>query len=161
MYSLTASSMTCSRASHLFAEFLQDYDGKLPQPWRFTVQGTGRGTFVRDGGPTRFVAVRTGDAAPATPGHTTQGGGTHGDLACSGFFEVKHNDRIGALRLPKGDYRLVPLGGRIPCSDVAKLFARFLAYPSGRLPGGWIVLPDAAEFIKGSSWYGFRVKRVT
>jgi hypothetical protein len=45
------------------------------------------------------------NAAP-TGGSASNGGGSHGDLACPEFFEVEHNDRIGVVRFPAGDYRI-------------------------------------------------------
>jgi hypothetical protein len=160
-YQITATDLSCLRASHLFAEFLQDYDGKLPRPWRYTAQAAGQGTFARGSSAAQFAVLRTDDATPGTPGHSSQGGGTHGDLACPGTFEVEHNDRVGALRLRRGDYLITLLGSRLSCSRASNLLARFLQRPSGRLFGDWVVLPDLGEFVNGSSYYGFRVKRVS
>jgi hypothetical protein len=158
-YQLSTVDQTCQRAAHLFTEFLQDYDGDLPRPWRFTVQDVGQGTFI--GRNARFQVVRTGDITPATPpGPPSAGGGTHGSLVCPATFRVQHNDRIGALRLRRGDYRVTRLGVRISCARTTNLFRRFLRRPSGRLFGGWIVLARAGEFIRGTSHYGFQVERV-
>ena len=159
-YRLSPSKLSCLRASQLFAEFLQDYNGKLPPPWRGTVRGTGRATFTSGSGRPSFGVAPAGKITPGTPGHATQGGGSHGDLACPGSFEVEHNDRVGALRLPRGGYRITPLGARLSCASAAKLLARFLQRPSGSLPGDWVVLPDLGEFVNGSSFNGFRVKRM-
>jgi hypothetical protein len=156
-YQLQTFQLTCAKASLLFTEFLEDYNGVLPKPWRYTVQGVGQGTFQRGTGQARFQATRTGDIKPNTSGHISEGGGSHGDLSC-GFFTVEHNDRIGALRLPQGDYLVTTLGPRLTCSTATSLFRQFLRRPSGRLPGGWVVLPQTGEFIKGTSHYGFRVK---
>jgi hypothetical protein len=147
----------CTRTSHLFAEFLQDYNGVLPSPWHYTVQGVGRGTFIFGNAERRFVVLRV---ATSTPGHASQGGGAHGELACDATFAVQHNDRIGRLRLRAGQYRVTMLGSRLSCTRAYRLLAQFLDQPSGRLRGGWIVLPQLAEFVRGSSYYGFRVKRV-
>jgi hypothetical protein len=157
MYQLTPTSLSCAQAAHLFAEFLKDYDGRLPRPWRFTSDNPGEVSFTRGTGPDAFDALRTGDITPGTPGHTDDGGGTHGALACTASFRVQHDDRIGALRLPAGRYRITLLGPRLTCAAAARLFTRFLDRPSGRLGGGWIVLPDAGEFVNGSTSYGFSV----
>jgi hypothetical protein len=159
-YQLRTFDLTCLRASHLFAEFLQDYNGDLPEPWRYTVQGVGQGTFIFGDAERRFVALRIGDNGSGTSGHASDGGGSHGDLVCPATFRVEHNDRIGRLRLRAGQYRVTRLGARLSCARASTLLARFLDRPSGRLPGGWIVLPQLAEFVKGSTYYGFRVKRV-
>jgi hypothetical protein len=157
-YRITTTRLSCLRASRLFTEFLQDWNGRLPRPWSYDVEGRGHGTF--DAGRASFEVERTGAVTPDTPGHPGQGGGSHGDLACPGTFEVEHNDRIGGLRLPQGNYRITPLGARLSCARASRLFARFLQRPSGRLPGDWVLLPELAEFVNDSSFFGFRVKRV-
>lgn len=156
-YQLRPFDLSCTRASHLFAEFLQDYNGRLPSPWRSTVQGVGRGTFIFGTAERRFVVVRVGTS---TPGHASQGGGAHGELVCPATFAVEHNDRIGPLRLRAGQYQVTRLGARLSCSRASTLLARFLDQPGGQLRGGWIVLPQLGEFVKGSSYYGFQIKRV-
>jgi hypothetical protein len=156
-YQLKTNELTCTKASALFAQFLQDYNGVLPKPWRYSAEATGQGTFTR----TRrqyFTAVRTGDAAAALPGPASSGGGSHGDLLCPGSFDVLHNDRIGRLSVPKGPYLVTLLGGNLSCGTADRLFARFLDRPDGRLGGGWVVLPSSGEFVKGSSHEGFRFK---
>jgi hypothetical protein len=154
-YQITAEQLTCARASALFAEFLQDYNGVLPKPWWATPPGPGQGVFLRgDSGP-RFVVLRTGDA-PAVVPH----GAGHGDLVCPGAFEVLHNDRIGRLAVPRGDYRITLLGGNLSCDTADRLFARFLRDVDGRLGGGWDLLTSTGEFVKSSSHYGFRIKPV-
>ena len=161
LYQLRTSEVTCARAASLFSQFLNDFDGVLPRPWRATVQGVGNGRFTRGSGTGApfFEAVRTGDAtAPATPGSNADGGGTHGALLCPASFRVLNNDRIGSLRLPRGNYQVTLLGGNLTCADASSLFRRFLNRPAGRLFGGWVVLPAAGEFVNGSSHNGFRVK---
>jgi hypothetical protein len=156
IYRLAVDGTTCASASHLFTQFLEDYDGKLPKPWRYTVQGEGRGTFIGRG---RFTVTFLGPAGtPAQAGSATDGGGSHGDLACPGTFEVEHDDRVGGLRIPAGDYSISLLGGNLTCATAERFFATFLTRPSGKLPRGWVVLPQSAEFMKFSSHHGFRIK---
>jgi hypothetical protein len=157
-YRISTVAVSCLRASHLFIEFLNDWNGVLPRPWRYRVNAVGDGTFNRGTGGASFRVVRQGNFVPGSPGHATDGGGNHGSLACPGTFEVQNNDRIGALRIPRGDYILTRLGVRIPCGTLTRLFARFLEHPDGRLPGGWVVLPAHAEFVKGSTRYGFQIE---
>jgi hypothetical protein len=156
-YRLTVDGLSCARASHLFTQFLRDFNGVLPRPWRYSVEGVGRGTFT---GLDRFSVARTGDtgSASATPGSATDGGGSHGDLQCPGTFDVEHNDRVGRLRIPAGDYAITLLGANLTCATAERFFARFLQRPRGRLPRGWVVLPQSAEFMKFSSNHGFRIK---
>ena len=159
LYQLTAADgLTCAAASNLFTQFLRDYDGRLQRPWSYTVQGEGRGTFTGRGS---FTVARTGDAnSTAQPGSATNGGGSHGDLACPNTFEVVHDNRIGALRIPAGNYRITLLGANLTCASAVRNFPRFLERPAGNLPGGWILLAQSAEFVRGSTSYGFRIKAV-
>ena len=149
--------LSCARASQLFTEFLDDFDGVLPRPWKTEIAGVGNALFKRGAGQS-FSVVRIGAAVPAVPVSPTNGGGTHGDATCPGTFQVLHNDRVGALRIPKGRYTLTPLGGRVTCKTASSLFSKFLQDPDGKLSGGWSVLPASAEFVKGSSSFGFRIK---
>src|SRR5262245_41540214 len=57
-YDVTANGMTCDSASERFTAFLEDWDGKLPRPWRATATGVGRATFT--GGPDSFAVKRIG-----------------------------------------------------------------------------------------------------
>jgi hypothetical protein len=154
-YQVTSEHLTCAQAPALFAEFLNDYNGVLPKPWRSTTPGRGQGVFLRGNSGQRFVVLRTGEV-PATAAN----GGSHGDLLCPGAFDVLHNDRIGRLAVPKGDYRVTLLGGNLSCDAADRLFARFLRDVDGRLGGGWVLLPSTGELVNGSSHYGFRIKSV-
>jgi hypothetical protein len=156
-YQISTVGITCLRASHLLAAFLNDWNGVLPNQWRFSVNAVGDGTFTRGTGGVSFRALRTGDAVPNTPGHPSDGGGSHGDLVCPGTFAVQHDDRIGRLQIPRGEYTLTRLGPQIGCARVAQLMARFLERPGGRLGGGWVLLPAQAEFVRFSTRYGFRI----
>ena len=155
LYGIATTNLSCARASHLFTEFLEDFDGRLPRPWRKTVEGVGQGRFTatRD---RSFTVVRADE--PATPGSGTAGGGSHGDLQCPGVFTVEDDDRVGALRIPAGDYTVTLLGGNLTCATAERYFRRFLGRPLGNLPRKWVVLPRSAEFMKFSSHHGFRIK---
>jgi hypothetical protein len=48
---LIGEALTCRRASSLFADFLQDFTGALPRPWRLDVR---TGAFTRGGSGTGF-----------------------------------------------------------------------------------------------------------
>ena len=161
IYQLRTNELTCAKASSLFSQFLNDYNGVLPRPWGYTVQGVGNGRFTRGGGTGSqfFEAVRVGNAnGPSNGGSHAQGGGTHGALVCPASFRVLNNDRIGSLRLARGNYQVTLLGGNLTCGTASSLFRQFLNRPTGNLPGGWVVLASAGEFVKGSTQYGFRVK---
>ena len=160
IYTLNAKGLSCAKASRLWTQFLSDFNGVLPSPWRFSVQGVGRGTFTK-GATVSFTAVRTGDAtSPAQPGPISQGGGSHGDLLCPGTFEVENDDRVGQLSIPAGNYQITLLGGNLTCATAERYFGIFLDRPTGNLPRKWTVLPMLAEFFKQSSHHGFRIKEV-
>jgi hypothetical protein len=133
---------TCANASKRFAEFLKDYNGILPAPWGIIAKGTGVAIFTRSGqNAFRVSRISSGGGGG--------GGGPHGSRACPGNFRVLNNDRIGPLRFPKGNYRLiVPKGSIITCGNAAKLFRQFLARPSGNLPKGWRMKKTIALFFK-------------
>ena len=154
-YRISTEDITCARASHLLTEFLEDYDGKLHKPWRYTVDGVGSGTFSGRG---VFTVVRLPAGTPPVPGSATQGGGSHGDLLCAGTFTVENDDRIGRLRIPAGEYTITLLGGNLTCATAERYFGIFLERPSGKLPRKWVVLPRLAEFMRFSSHHGFRIK---
>ena len=152
LYQLHGDGVTCAQASSLFATFLTDYDGVLPKPWRYD----GENTFTAGTGGGRALRfARQGDA-----GDDDDGGADYGEFACPGAFRVLHNDRIGRLPVPRGQYRVTLLGANLSCDDADKLFARFLARPDGRLRGGWMVLPGSGEFVRSSTLDGFRVKPI-
>ena len=160
LYRLSTSNLTCAQASRLFTQFLDDFNGVLPAPWRYRVEAAGRGTFTASRGRS-FSVVRTGAATDAaTPGPASQGGGSHGDLLCPGTFEVEDDDRVGNLRIPAGAYQITLLGGNLTCATAERYFGIFLDRPTGRLPRKWTVLPMLAEFFKQSSHHGFRIKEV-
>jgi hypothetical protein len=152
--------LSCSRAAYLFTGFLDDFDGVLPRPWKMEVAGPGNALFKRGRGQS-FSAVFIGAATPAVPVSPTTGGGTHGTATCPGTFQVIHNDRVGALNLPRGRYTITTLGGRLSCKASSRLFSRFLQDTDGKLSGGWVVLAASGEFVRGTSSYGFRVKPVS
>src|SRR5829696_7293239 len=151
---LNSSRLSCQDASDLFRQFLEDWDGKLTRPWRYSVQGSGRGTFRRGNSSVGF------SVAPAGGGGGGGGGGHHPvGTQCPGTFRVLHNDRIGTFRVPEGNYRLTLLAvGRISCSQAARYFAQFLQDFDGILPSPWFLDPETGSFMRGSRNVGFRIK---
>jgi hypothetical protein len=143
---------SCKRAAKLFSQFLKDWDGKLPRPWRLDVKTA---TFSKNLHVGFRVKPAVGEElAPGTGGRHPNG------RRCQNSFRVQHDDRIGKLRLAEGDYRITLLTKRRPsCSKAAKLFASFLERFQGDLPGGWRIDPASATFRKRPG-VGFRVKLV-
>jgi hypothetical protein len=147
---LAQGGMTCGQAATNFARFLQDYDGILPSPW---IMDAATGTFSR-GASTR-VGFRVQPApAPANPTPAPSGYTTPGSQ-CAGTFQVRHNDRIGALKLAAGNYRITRLGST--CAASSKLLAQFLQRPDGKLPSPWKLNAGTATF-NGANGAGFRIK---
>jgi hypothetical protein len=147
-YTLTVTGLSCADAADHFRQFLQDFDGVLPRAW---VMDPATATFSDPGGA--FSVAR---AAQPSGG----GGGMHpaSGTRCPATFDVVHDDRIGALRLPAGQYAITLLAvGRLSCAQAADRFTDFLQDWNGRLPGGWIVDPETGTFLR-SAHVGFRVK---
>lgn len=130
---VTVDGVSCPGASRLFAGVLQDYDGVLPGAW--TANATRRSfTDGRRGFSVRPVKANPNPPPPPGPPAPT---------ACAGTFSVLHNDRVGAIRLPRGRYTMAVLTGTagLPCTTAARLYAQFLDYPAGDLPVPWSPLP--------------------
>ena len=74
-------------------------------------------------------------------GFTTSPSTTAAVARCTSSFTVLHNDRVGALSIPAGQYYLTPVG--LSCAPASEFVARFLDDFDGVLPGGWT--PNAAN----------------
>ena len=146
---LDSSQLSCEHASDLFRQFLEDFDGRLPRPWVLSVSTR---TFRRgSGSSTGFTVTRSSGG----------GGGRYpaGGKACPATFDVLHNDHIGKLKLPKGEYRITLLSQRrMSCARAARYFAQFLQDFDGKLPSPWFLDVETGSFMRGSRNVGFRVK---
>ena len=147
---------SCSNATRNFRNFLYDYDGNLPRPWKYTVLGTGKGRFYKSTNRQVGFAVRKATAPAPAPGPSPVPGRF---ARCPGTFQVLHNDRIGPLALPKGPYYVYASNSpKLSCKNAEAKFRLFLNYPSGKIPAPWV--QKGARFInpqKGG--LGFRVKQ--
>ncbi len=154
---LAVGRLSCASASRLFAQFLQDFDGRLPKPW---VLDTQTGTFLRGASSHVGFRVKPASGRPVNP----SGGGTHpsNGTRCRATFRVLHSDRIGKLRLPRGPYLVTLLRGPgLTCQGASRMFTQFLQDTDGRLPRPWVLNVQTATFTKGRrSTTGFRVKPV-
>jgi hypothetical protein len=148
---LDPSRLTCAEASDRFRQFLEDWDGVLPSPWKLDA-ATATFTAGQD------VGFRIARASAPSGG----GGGQYpaSGTRCPGFFQVVHNDRIGAFRIPEGDYTVTLLSvGRLSCAGASNRLAAFLQDFDGRLSNGWRLDRETATFTRrGSTNYGFRIK---
>jgi hypothetical protein len=145
--------LSCASASDLFRQFLEDYSGRLPRPW---VVNAASATFTRGSGSTKGFEV----ARSSTPSGGG-GGGQHpaGGTSCPGYFRVLHNDHIGELAVPAGQYRITLLAvGRLSCSRASSLLASFLQDFNGILPSPWVLDVQTGSFLRGSLHVGFRIK---
>jgi hypothetical protein len=154
-YRITVSGpLSCAGASDLFRQFLEDFDGRLPRPW---VLNVATATFRRgSGSATSFSVRRVGN-----PGGG--GGGRHPatGVDCPASFRVLHNDRVGPLRLRRGNYWITLLSvGRLSCARASRDFGLFLRDFDGRLPRPWTLDPETGTFQRGRTNVGFRVKRI-
>jgi hypothetical protein len=148
---LSYGTLSCRQAFSRFARFLQDFDGVLPSPW--TLDAT-TGTFQRGGVRYAFRVSPAPAPIPATgPTPSQQLPGSQ----CPGVFSVRHDDRIGPLRLPQGDLRITRLGSS--CAASARLLAQFLGRSGGRLPSPWRLDAQTGTFT-GAGSSGFRIKPV-
>jgi hypothetical protein len=131
--------LSCAAASKLFARFLEDWDGKLPAPWRVETQGRGAASFRKGAQPGFSVSL-------AEAG----GGGGRSELGslCPGTFSVLARTRVANLIFDKGRFLLyIPAGSGIPCPRASALFTRFLG-AGGTLPAPWRVRSQTATFYK-------------
>lgn len=141
---LNASTLSCSDASELFREFLEDYDGRLAGGWRVDPSTA---TFTR-----RSQGFRVTAGAPTPPTPPSK-------RVCSSYFTILHNDHIGSFAIRKGRYRITLLSvGRISCAQASDDLARFLQDFDGILPRPWFVDPSTGTFMRGSRYVGFRIK---
>lgn len=147
---------SCAQASALFTRFLEDFDGVLPGGWRV---GSADSTFSRAPGVGFHVARVGGGGGEGEEEEEGGGGGSNGALFCPAPFRVLGNDRIGSLRIAKGDYSIVLLQRRgLACDRASALFARFLEDFNGVLPVPWVLEPQTASFRRSASGAGFRIK---
>jgi hypothetical protein len=148
---LDSASMGCTEASRLFAEFLEDWNGRLPRPW---VKSNSTRTFrFGRGSSIGFrVTPATGPLPPGPPHPPSR-------RVCPGYFTVLHNDRIGSFRIPAGRYRITLLSYRgVSCSRAVRLFQGFLQDYDGVLRRPWVLDPGTGTFSRGHRHIGFRIK---
>ena len=90
-----------------------------------------------------FPAV--GAAAPARAAAAT----------CPGTFTVLHNDHIGSVAFPAGQYRVAT--NQLSCATASQLFARFLQDYDGVLPAPWQLIGNIRRFQKVGTASEFQV----
>lgn len=74
-------------------------------------------------------------------------------VRCAGTFRVLHDDHVGRLSLPQGNYTITILASGTPgCAQASTLFTRFLEDYDGKLPGGWRRHPVGGAFCPAPFW---------
>jgi hypothetical protein len=88
------------------------------------------------------------------------GGAASASAASCPSFKVLHDDRIGAVSLPAGNYAVTVSSG-LSCPASSKLFARFLSDWDGNLPKPWRATAEGSgkATFKGGS-LSFSVERI-
>jgi hypothetical protein len=142
-YSVRATGVSCGGASALIGRFLADFDGVLPGGWTTAASGVG---FTN---PSTGASIALGSPS----------GGGSAKRGCPGTFAVGHDDRIGALALRAGAYRIATR--RLSCAAASRQLAFFLFHDfAGRLPSGWTLNVAARRFTHGrASFTVTRAKR--
>ena len=138
-------SLNCKSSAELFARFLEDWDGNLPQPWKVASEGSGKASFVR-GSLGGFSVELTAKAKE-------EGSGTNPDLGtlCPGTFTVNSTTQVETLRFTKGAFLIyLPQGSGLACSQASRLFTKFLG-AGGKLPSPWKLTNQTATFYKPSN----------
>lgn len=118
-------------------------------------------TFLREPGVGFHLAQIGGGGNGGDEEEESGSGGRHpvGGNFCPAPFKVLHNDRIGPLPVPRGDYSIVLLQGQgLNCAQAELQLVRFLNAPGGHLPPPWILEPQTASFRRSASGPGFRIK---
>ncbi|MDX6634796.1 MAG: hypothetical protein QOF06_999 [Solirubrobacterales bacterium] len=87
------------------------------------------------------------------------GGAASASAASCPSFKVLHDDRIGAVSLPAGNYEVTVSSG-LSCPASSKFFARFLSDWDGNLPKPWRATAEGsgkATFRGGSLSFSVRL----
>jgi hypothetical protein len=146
---LEDSGLTCKAGGELFARFLEDFDGNLPDSWKVTPEGSGRASFGRAGQAGFSVALTKKQSS----GEIEKEGATNPDLGtlCRNPFTVNHTTTLRPLRFTKGQFLIyLPPGSRINCEQAVSLFQRFLGN-SPNVPAPWKLTSQTATFYKPAS----------
>jgi hypothetical protein len=141
-YTLMPTGVTCKNTAILLSRFLNDFDGILPDGW--SVASGNNIRFVKAGTAESFQIRRT--VKPSSGGRNISNG------ACPGTFSVLHNDKIGALKLKAGQYKITTKG--LLCWFDATKLAYFLNYnSSGKLPKPWTIDVAAKQITRSPNHY--------
>ena len=96
-----------------------------------------------------LVALGAVPAAGAAPGARAAA------ATCPGTFTVLHNDHIGSVAFPAGQYRVAT--NQLSCATASQLFSRFLEDYDGVLPAPWQLIGNIRRFQKVGTASEFQV----
>jgi len=110
------------------------------------------------GRPAALACALLALAAGLVPaGAAAQGGSAQ----CSVPVNVGRDDRVGAIELPKGRYRVTVVDSeRLSCVEASKRFQQLLRARGARVPAPWVVDGASKTFSNGAGGPSFRVDQV-
>jgi cell division protease FtsH len=101
-----------------------------------------------------MVLCALGALLCAAPGALAQGG----SASCSAPIRVGHDQRLGALTLPRGNYRItITDTADLSCGEAVTDFRDLVRAPGGELPGGWRVQPSTRIFARDDGTDSFQL----
>ncbi|HET6997611.1 MAG TPA: hypothetical protein VFI03_03395 [Solirubrobacterales bacterium] len=149
-YTIRIYNMSCAFASSQLASFI-GHD-VLPDPWTANVPTR---TFYANGRNLSFFQLEVD-----RPGATAGGGWPR----CPSF-SVMHDDNLGEVELPRGQYALRTQGeGALGCLGAARLLVEVLEHPHGDTPAGWTAVDPAgaqpAAIMRHRDGHSVRLRRL-
>ncbi len=145
----TGKDVTCAQAVTQFRNFLNDFDGKLPDHW------------VVDAKTSSFTQTTSGRSFSVKPATTPPTPPPPNGKTCPGHFTLRHDDKILTMSLPAGNYvvQLTDKNAALTCDQADVQFSVFLTknYLTP-LPAPWTMNAAARSFSRPTGG-GFRVVR--
>jgi len=152
-YNMVNSGMSCAQTTKYMQEFLDK--GSVAKGWTVKLLSGQRRRFTKlKTNPT--VDFQATPVAEPTPSPSS--------LNCAGKFRVLHNDHIGAMKLPAGEYQITLNSHDTPglnCSSASHDFTYFLNNDwAGNLPRPWKMNTSQKSFyMNNDTRDGFHVTR--
>ena len=152
-YKIVNSGMSCAQTTKYMQQFLDK--GLVAKGWTVKLLSGQRRRFTKlKTNPT--VDFQATPVAEPTPSPSS--------LNCAGKFRVLHNDHIGAMKLPAGEYQITLNSHDTPglnCSSASHDFTYFLNNDwAGNLPRPWKMNTSQKSFyMNNDTRDGFHVTR--
>jgi len=153
-YNMVNSGMSCAQTTKYMQQFLDN--DSVAKGW--TVK-------LLSGQRRRFTKLKTNPTVDFQATPVAEPTPSANSLNCAGTFRVLHNDHIGAMSLPAGEYRIALNSADTPgldCPSASHDFAYFLDHDwDGNLPRPWKMNTSQKSFyMNNNTRDGFNVKRV-